>query len=296
MLTFFWMEIGALFASRRPDDYIGSNNGGEYYDYNEKNETGGGTRSLLLPLRFSSSSASTTSALQCDADVLIVQLWHRRRKDVNDAMAMTKTNKGGVLVRAIVPIHLIRMLSSTVTEHENWEWELIPGGPNLVSIPVTEPLVQGCGVPIPFPTHWMCSDLLRLVDRLRGRLRTLLSRLLGRRRRHRPSNDDDENEDFVTDAIEAGWLRGLLFRIGCALRCYGAEPFALDGLDPDGPSARQRFLHPEVAHRLERQRDEMRMQLAAVSPTSSLSSSSSSSSSSSASPDILAMGGVASAT
>lgn len=66
----------------------------------------------------------------------------------------------------------------------------------------------------------------------------------------------------VADAVEGGWLRGILFRIGCAMRGYGADLIARDCLEPDQLSVRQRLVHPEVSRRLERQRDAMRVQLA----------------------------------
>lgn len=158
------MEIGALFASRRPDyDYDGDN----HHHHHHRTTA---TRSLVLPLIRSSASLTTAPPRLCDEDVWIVRLC--RTDAVTTGTAAAAAAAVG-LVRAIIPTHLIRTILSETgdgdvdDDDDNWKWELVPAGPALVPVPVTEPLVRGCGVPVPFPTHWMCSDLLQLVDRLR---------------------------------------------------------------------------------------------------------------------------------
>lgn len=149
MLTFVWMEVGELFVSRRIDSLTSPDTG---------------MREMTLPIRggsgvepFSSSSSSLDAN---DADIVVCRLMLDRTAE--------DTDRPDTVARVLVPLHLLRLTGGNESSVY-----LRPGGLDLVPVPNIEPLVRGCGVPIPFPAHWRGPDLVRLIDRLRGRLRTL---------------------------------------------------------------------------------------------------------------------------
>jgi hypothetical protein len=125
-------------------------------------------------------------------------------------------------------------------------WVLRPGGAALVPPPppATVCTAAGCGVPLPFPALWRTADLGRLVDRVRRRIQSL---------RFKGAVAAADGGD---DLVELCWLNGVLFRLGCAVLRHGDSPLARDCFAPERPSVRRDVaIMPEVARRLERQRD-----------------------------------------
>lgn len=217
-MLFVWTEVGATFVSRSP--------------------IAPPTDAVAVPVHLAEEAGGSTGF-----DLVLCELQSSATPPCEDA---------GRMVRALIPDHLLPPRDGWVV--------LRPCGARL--IPAAAAAVEdggavatGCGVPVPFPAHWRQSDLVRMVERLRGRLHTLHRRTV--KAADAPS---------ASTAAEMGWMHGVLFRLGCALLRHGDAPLARDCHHPDRPSARRPAVMPEVARRLERQRDAVCVQLARAPP------------------------------